>query len=210
MKNLSFYLIICTLFYYCKNNNKFETFQHSKKGDTIFAPAGYHPKDENCQKGMKGFARKYTVSVSNFYTPEKSLAFNIKDSVVVAKPFYTQVDSYGNCFPEEAYGSLLLVYNNSSRKTSVYKNALYDDEPNTFQEILPESKGFVISAERGNSSKIYAKVKVAYKGSELYVENIQLESWGMKQYKKKYAFKNLKLENYSVKMIDSLQVVNDK
>lgn len=45
---------------------------------------------------------------------------------------------------------------------------------------------------------------------EEYVDNIQLESWGMKQYKKKYAFKNLKLENYSVKMIDSLQVVNEK
>ncbi|WP_129057410.1 MULTISPECIES: hypothetical protein [unclassified Chryseobacterium] len=209
MKALYFFMI-CTLFYYCKKNNKSETFQASKKEDTISAPAGYHPKEESCKKVMKGFTRKYSVLLSNFYSPEKSLVFNTKDSVMIAKPFYTQVDIYGDCFPEEAYGSLLLVYNNSSHKTNGYKNALYDDEPNTFQEILSESKGFVISAERGNSSKIYAKVKVVYRGSDLYVDNIQLESWGMKQYKKKYAFKNLKLENYSVKMIDSLQIVSDK
>ncbi|MEJ5104239.1 hypothetical protein [Chryseobacterium sp. MYb328] len=99
---------------------------------------------------------------------------------------------------------------NATQKTNVYKNALYEDEPNTFQEIIPDPKGFVISMEKGNSSKMYSKVKVSYKVNELYVDHIQLESWGRKQYKKKYAFKNLKLENYSVKMIDSLQVVNDK
>lgn len=210
MRIIGFYMMTSFSFLLLQNNNKYETFQTSKKEDTISAPAGYHPKEENCKKVMKGFTRRYYVLLSHFYSPEKSLVFNTKDSVMIAKPFYTQVDAYGDCFPEETYGSLMLVYNNTTGKTNVYKNTLYDDEPNTFQEIVPESKGFVISAERGNSSKIYAKVKVVYRGRDLYVDNIQLESWGMKQDKKKYAFKNLKLENYSVKMIDSLQVVNDK
>ncbi|REC59313.1 hypothetical protein DRF65_26815 [Chryseobacterium pennae] len=202
--------MISTLFYYCKNNNKLETIQNSFRKDTIFAPARYTAKDPNCQQSMKGFNSKYNVLLSKFYTAEKSLSFNTKDSVMIAHPFYTQNDSYGDCFPEETYGNLILVYHNATQKTNVYKNALYEDEPNTFQEIIPDPKGFVISMEKGNSSKMYSKVKVSYKVNELYLDHIQLESWGRKQYKKKYAFKNLKLENYSVKMIDSLQVVNDK
>ncbi|MEJ5104238.1 hypothetical protein [Chryseobacterium sp. MYb328] len=59
---------------------------------------------------MKGFNSKYNVLLSKFYTAEKSLSFNTKDSVMIAHPFYTQNDSYGDCFPEETYGNLILVY----------------------------------------------------------------------------------------------------
>ncbi|SHL64261.1 hypothetical protein SAMN05444407_105150 [Chryseobacterium contaminans] len=66
MKALYFFMI-CTLFYYCKKNNKSETFQTSKKEDTISAPAGYHPKEESCKKGMKGFTKRYSVLLSNLF-----------------------------------------------------------------------------------------------------------------------------------------------
>ncbi len=207
MKSLFFYLVMGLLFYYCKDNRM--AYQVSKYNDTIAPPSGYGIQEKNCKKAMQGFTKKYNVNLSKFYISDKGSAFNKKDSVSIAKPFYTQINSFENCFPEESFPNLLLVYNHIDTKTKVYRNALYVDEPNTFQEIIPDKNGFVISTERGNSSKVISKVKVSYKSGVLYVNNIDLESSGFNQYRKKYNFNNLKLESHSVKMIDSLQSINE-
>lgn len=210
MKNVSVCLILCVLFYSCKKSNKIQPDDVPGKGDTIFAPSGYAAKEENCKKDMIGFVKKYNLFISRFYIVEKGLSFNRKDSMAIAKPFYVNTSSYGNCFPEESYGNLLLIYNSIDDHTAIFKNALYADSPDIFQELVPNKNGFTISVEKGNSSKIFSKVKVSYQSKRLYVDSISIESWGFKQYQKRYGFNNLKFENYSVKLMDSLQTMNEK
>lgn len=205
MKKILYYLLIYLTFCCCKSNKT----SLIEKTHTVFPPSAYAINKESCKQAIKGFTGKYSVNLSRFYISERGTAFNKKDSVSIVKPFYTQINAYGNCFPEKSYGNLLLVYNHHDTTTKVYRNALYTDEPNVFQEIIPDKKGFIISAERGNSSKVISKVKISYKSGILHVDAINIESSGFHQYSKKYNFNHLNLERYSVKMIDSLQRINE-
>ena len=165
----------------------------------------FPPTEENINRcgERRGFFDRFGLSISNFYIVDKSLKTE-NDSIAILKPFYTQTDlSY--CSPKHFSHNLLLVYDIRKKQSKMYKNLLFSDDRNIYQELSKNDNGFIILGEQGSSSKLFTKIFI----SNHKIDSIQIESWGNYQYFKTYKFQNFFLDKFNVELIDSLQEANE-
>lgn len=169
----------------------------NSKIDTIY---GLSPNNLNCKKKSERFTKKFGSLISDYYVISSQERTKQGDSIAIAEPYFLNDDEISKCYSEEARKKLLIIYNSHSSKTHVYRNTHFIDEPNIFQEIKVTNSGFLISYELGNSSKNFVKTYI----SNSKIDSVNIESWGFKQYNKTYMPKDLSLQKYNVKILDSL------
>lgn len=192
------FLLSIFLFLFACNQKKVCCINTMKQG-VISAP-DTEIKDD-CKKVPNGYFKKFGVFISNFYAIDQSININ-NDSIGILKPFYTY-SLYSYCYPEKTDKNLLIIYHTKKNKTDVYKNILFSDDRNVYQELKPNGNGFIIYSEQGNSSKLFSSIFIS--GNK--VDSIKIESWGFDQYSETYKFRNLYLKQYQTRIIDSIQDV---
>lgn len=197
MKNL-IYLSILLFCICCQNVKKITKKPEILKLDTLKAPSK-KISSTKCEKETYGFKNKLGLHVSNFYVVSQKIE-STKDSIAILKPFYVETTEY-DCFPKVIDENILIVFNIENKKTNIYKNLLFSDDRNVYQELKPNNNGFIINAEQGNSSKFFSSIYI----SKNKVDSLKIESWGYKQYSKTYKFRNYDLDKFQIKLIDSIQ-----
>ena len=186
------------LFACIKKNNGLDYLKKSKQ-DTIYAPKSVKASNNDCISIQQGYRAKFGVIISKFYEVNQILVLD-NDSVAILKPYYTQLE-FSECYPEKNDNNLLIVHNFKSKKTKVYDNLLFPENRVVFQELKENGNSFVIQSEQGSSSKFFTNIYI----SKNKIDSIKIESWGFNQYSKDYKFKNLHLDKFKAKLIDSLQ-----
>ncbi|MDY0986089.1 hypothetical protein SOM12_01600 [Flavobacterium sp. CFBP9031] len=167
---------------------------------------------------VKGYKNKYGIIFSNYYR-DQPIPFDFDDNktidtIVVLKPYYES--SNDDCFPNnsEFDFTILLISKTTHGKSKVfktYKNALKCNTPTYYEEIITTKNGFVISKDITGNNSFYTKTYISFKANEFYVDSINVESWGWKQYKKtlKYTDTSFPLSNFKRTDIDSIRTLLD-
>lgn len=185
--------------------------------DTIKIP-GNISVERNCLEQIQGYKDKYGITFSNYYQDEPlSLDFDDNktiDTIAVLKPYYES--SKNDCFPNNSefdFPILLIskTINKKSKIFKIYKNVLKCNTPVYYEEIKINKSGFIISKDLTGNSGFYTKTYVSFKANDFYVDSINVESWGWKQYKKTINFKNktFELSKYNRTYIDSIRKHSD-
>ncbi|MFQ6603691.1 hypothetical protein [Flavobacterium sp. C3NV] len=185
--------------------------------DTIKIP-GNISVEKNCLEQIQGYKDKYGITFSNYYQDEPlSLDFDDNktiDTIAVLKPYYES--SKDDCFPNNSefdFPILLIskTINKKSKIFKIYKNVLKCNTPVYYEEIKINKSGFIIFKDLTGNSGFYTKTYVSFKTNDFYVDSINIESWGWKQYKKTINFKNktFELSKYNRTYIDSIRKHSD-
>jgi hypothetical protein len=185
--------------------------------DTIKIP-GNISVEKNCLGQIQGYKDKYGITFSNYYQDEAlSLDFDDNktiDTIAVLKPYYES--SKDDCFPNNSefdFPILLIskTINKKSKIFKIYKNVLKCNTPAYYEEIKINKSGFIIFKDLTGNSGFYTKTYVSFKTNDFYVDSINVESWGWKQYKKTINFKNktFELSKYNRTYIDSIRKHSD-
>ncbi|WP_119792225.1 hypothetical protein [Flavobacterium anhuiense] len=213
------YLLLSIIFFSC--NNKIEKnvilHSHDLSSDTLFSPKN-NLLEKKCLDQVKGYKNKYGIIFSNYYR-DQPIPFDFDDNktidtIVVLKPYYES--SNDNCFPNNSEFDfpILLISKTTHGKSKVfktYKNALKCNTPTYYEEIITTKNSFVISKDITGNNSFYTKTYISFKSNEFYVDSINVESWGWKQYKKtlKYTDTSFPLSNFKRTDIDSIRTLLD-
>ncbi|KQO32761.1 hypothetical protein ASF10_20095 [Flavobacterium sp. Leaf82] len=185
--------------------------------DTIKIPTTISV-EKNCLEQIQGYKDRYGITFSNYYQDEPlSLDFDDNktiDTIAVLKPYYE--NSKDDCFPKNSefdFPILLIskTINKKSKIFKIYKNVLKCNTPVYYEEIKINKSGFIIFKDLTGNSGFYTKTYVSFKANDFYVDSINVESWGWKQYKKTIKFKNktFELSKYNRTYVDSIRNNSD-
>lgn len=185
--------------------------------DTIKIPTTISV-EKNCLEQIQGYRDRYGITFSNYYQDEPlSLDFDDNktiDTIAVLKPYYE--NNKDDCFPNNSefdFPILLIskTINKKSKIFKIYKNVLKCNTPVYYEEIKINKSGFIIFKDLTGNSGFYTKTYVSFKANDFYVDSINVESWGWKQYKKTINFKNktFELSKYNRTYVDSIRNNSD-
>lgn len=219
MKLNLYYLIIIIVFISCSKKlekNQISSLQNISI-DTIKMPKNIRI-GTSCLNQIKGYKKRYGIVFSNYYR-EESLSIDFDnnktiDTIVILKPFYE--NSIDNCYPKNAeYDFPILLISKTINKNKffkIYKNILTSNGPNSYEEIIINNSGFIISKEINGNNGFFSKIYISYQEPNFYVDSINVESWGEYQYKKLIKFKNktFELSRYKRTDIDSIRNISNK
>ncbi|WP_264554010.1 hypothetical protein [Flavobacterium sp. N2038] len=207
-----FYIYI-TILVFISCSKKANKNTSDKLKDTIEAPKNSF-LEKKCLAQIQGYKDRYGIIFSNYYQ-DISLNFDFDnnktiDTLAVLKPFYE--NGIDDCYPKNSDSDfpILLISKTINKKSEIfkiYKNVLKCNTPVYYEEIKINKSGFVISKDLMGNSGFYTKTYVSFKANEFYVDSINVESWGWKQYKKtlKFADTSFPLSNYKRTDIDSIR-----
>ncbi|WP_427873523.1 hypothetical protein [Flavobacterium sp. MMS24-S5] len=203
-------------------NNKIEKNvilnSHDLSRDTLFRPKN-NLLEKKCLDQIKGYKNRYGIIFSNYYT-DQPIPFDFDnnktiDTIVVLKPYYES--SNDDCFPNNSEFDfpILLISKTINKKSTIfkiYKNVLECNTPAYYEKIKINKSGFIVFKELTGNSGFYTKTYISFKANEFYVDSINVESWGQKQYRKtlKYADTSFSLSNFKRTDIDSIRTLLDK
>ncbi|SCY49596.1 hypothetical protein SAMN02927916_2300 [Flavobacterium anhuiense] len=219
MKYYLYLLLLSIILFSC--NSKIEKNvilnSHDLSKDTLFSPKN-NLLEKKCLDQVKGYKNKYGIILSNYYT-DQPIPFDFDnnktvDTIVVLKPYYESNEE--NCFPNNSEFDfpILLISKTINKKSEIfkiYKNVLKCNTPVYYEEIKINNSGFIISKDLIGNSGFYTKTYISFNANDFYVDSINVESWGWKQYKKtlKFTETNFPLSNYKRTDIDSIRTLLD-